>query len=134
MRYVLDASVAVAALRDREALHERALRRCMPFFAGRDVVVVPTIFDLELTSALVRRGVDPARVDRFFEQHLVTRERVTIGPRAVGALRRILATTQLRAADAIYVWVAAREGLDLVTADDEVLRRAPLAGVNAVAP
>lgn len=106
----------------------------MPFFAGRDVVVVPTIFDLELTSALVRRGVDPARVDRFFEQHLVTRERVTIGPRAVGALRRILATTQLRAADAIYVWVAAREGLDLVTADDEVLRRAPLAGVNAVAP
>jgi predicted nucleic acid-binding protein len=32
--------------------------------------------------------------------------------------------TRLRAADAIYVWVAQHEGLQLVTADQEIQQRA----------
>jgi predicted nucleic acid-binding protein len=42
--------------------------------------------------------------------------------------------THLRTEDAIYVWVAEREGLPLVTFDTELLTRAPLAGVIAFAP
>lgn len=124
MRYVLDASVAVAALRSHEAGHGDALRRCMPLFAGRDQIVVPAIFEIEVVSALVRRGAAPASVDRFFEKHFGSRELVTIGPRAARAARAIASSTRLRAADALYVWVAARAGLPLVTADVEVLQRA----------
>ena len=48
----------------------------------------------------------------------------TIGPRAAHAIARIAVQTRLRAADATYVWVAARTGLALVTADQEILMRA----------
>ena len=124
MKYVLDASVAVAALRSNETGHGRALRRCMPLFAGRDEIVVPAIFEVEVVSALVRRGAASASVARFFERHFGSRQLVTIGPRAAQAARAIASSTRLRAADALYVWVAAREGLPLVTADVEVLKRA----------
>ena len=134
MTYVLDASVAVAALRDGEPGHRAALRRCMPLFAGRDQIVVPAIFDIEVTSALVRRGVAPDRVAAFFERHLTSRQLVNIGPRAVRAPRAIVNATRLRVADALYVWLAAREGVPLVTADREVIRRAMFAGARAMEP
>ena len=131
---MLDASVAVAALRAGEPGHADALRRCMPLFAARDQIVVPSIFDLEVTAALVRRGVTPDRVAAFLARHLATRRLVSIGPRAIRAARAVVNTTRLRAADALYVWVAAREDLPLVTADREVIQRAPLAGARAVEP
>jgi predicted nucleic acid-binding protein len=106
----------------------------MPLFAGRDEIVVPAIFELEVTAALTRRGIDSARIAGFLAQHLAQRRSVTIGPRAVRGTTRILRLTHLRAADALYVWVAAREELPLVTLDNEVLARASLAGVTAAPP
>jgi predicted nucleic acid-binding protein len=134
MKYVLDASVAVAALRTTEPGHADALRRCLPLFAGHDDVTVPAIFDIEVVAALVRRGADAARVGAFFEKHFATRTLVTIGPRAARAARAVVRVTRLRAADALYVWLAAREGLPIVTADAEILQRAPLVGVQALSP
>jgi predicted nucleic acid-binding protein len=134
MKYVLDASVAVAAVRVREPFHADALRRCTPLFGGRDEIVVPALFDLEVTSALVRRGVAAASVERFFRRHLATRTLVPLGRRAAKAVRHVIALTRLRAADSMYVWVAAREGLSLVTADREVLQSASVAGVTALVP
>jgi predicted nucleic acid-binding protein len=95
---------------------------------------VPAIFDIEVTAALVRRGVPAASVDRFLVAHLARRKLVTLGPRAASAARRIVRITQLRAADALYVWVAAHHALTLVTAHEEVLARARLAGVTATLP
>lgn len=134
MRYVLDASVAVAAVRSGEPAHADALRRCLPLFAGRDEIVVPAIFDIEVVSALVRRGAAPSRVALFFERHFASRTLVTIGPRTARAVRNVVGLTRLRAADALYVWLAARDGLPLVTVDREVLLRASLAGANATPP
>ncbi len=134
MRYVLDASVAVAALREGEPSHEAALRRCMPLFAGADEIVVPAIFDVELVSALTRRGISLNSVARLLERHLSSRTLVTIGPRAARAVRAVVGATRLRAVDALYVWVAAREGLPLLTLDDGILARASAVGVSAAAP
>lgn len=77
MKYVLEASVAVAALRSSEPSHAVALRRCMPLFAGRDEIVVPAIFELEVTAALTRRGVESKRIAGFLAQHLAQRSRST---------------------------------------------------------
>ncbi len=134
MKYVLDASVAVAALRTTEPGHAAALRRCMPLFAGKDEVIVPAIFDVEVVAALVRRGAAPDNVAAFLERHFASRTLVTIGPRAARAARAVVGVTRLRAADALYVWLAAREALPLVTADTEILQRAALAGAQAVPP
>ena len=85
-------------------------------------------------AALVRRGAPPARVAAFLDTHFSSRTLVTIGPRAVRAVRAVVNVTRLRAADAMYVWLAARDGLPLVTTDAEVLERAGLAGAEAVLP
>jgi predicted nucleic acid-binding protein len=106
----------------------------MPLFGGHDEIVVPALFDIEVVSALVRRGVAPGSVERFFKRHFATRTLVTLGPRTARAVCSVVGLTRLRAADALYVWLAAREGLPLVTADREVLNRAPLAGVKALVP
>jgi predicted nucleic acid-binding protein len=82
----------------------------------------------------VRRGITPERVAAFFERHLTARQLVNIGPRAVRAARAIVNATRLRAAAALYVWVAAREAVPLVTADQDVIQRAALAGATAVGP
>jgi predicted nucleic acid-binding protein len=134
MKYVLDASVAVAALRRNEPDHAAALRHCMPLFAGHDQTVVPAIFDIEVVAALVRRGAPVNRVSQFFARHFASRTLVTIGPRTARAVQTVVGLTRLRAADALYVWLAAREGLPLVTTDGEVLQRAALAGAQAVTP
>jgi hypothetical protein len=47
---------------------------------------------------------------------------ITIGPRGARAFRGIISNaTRLRAADALDVWVTAREGVPLVTTDQEVI-------------
>jgi len=131
---VLDASVAIAALRASEPGHAASLKLCLPFFGGRDDVVVPAIFDVEVVSALVRRGAEPARVAELFDRHLATRDLVAIGPRVVRVVRGIVSATRLRAADAFYVWVATREGIPLVTLDRDVIARAPLVGATVRMP
>ncbi len=131
---VLDASVAVAAIRRSEPGHVAALRHCQGLFAGNDETVVPAIFDVEVISALVRRGANLESVSLFFDRHLSNRRVVTLGPGAALAVRSVVGLTRLRAADAFYVWVAMREGLPLVTADQEVVARAHLAGVQTFVP
>lgn len=106
----------------------------MPLFAGHDEIVVPAIFELEVAAALTRRGLEPTRVAEFLARHLAQRTSVTIGPRALRGANRILNITRLRAADALYVWVAAREELPLVTLDQEVLARGGLAGITVAPP
>jgi predicted nucleic acid-binding protein len=106
----------------------------MPLFAGRDEIVVPSLFDIEVTAALVRRGVAPDRVAEFFVRHLAARRLVSIGPRVARAVRAVVNATRLRAADALYVWLAAREDVPLVTTDREVIERASLAGARVVEP
>jgi hypothetical protein len=81
------------------ARHAAALRKCMPLFAGHDEIVALAIFELEVTAALTRRGLEPARVARFLARHLAQRTSVIIGPRAIRGAQRIVGLTRLRAAD-----------------------------------
>ena len=94
VRYVLDASVAVAALRKTEPSHRAALQHCLPLFSGRNKIVVPAIFDVEVISALARRGMLVARVAQFFDQHFFGRTLVTLGPRAVRSARAFIGVTR----------------------------------------
>ncbi len=133
MKYVLDASVAVASLRPREPRHAASVAYLSPLLRGSDAIVVPAIFPIEVASALARAGFTPAQVDRFVGGFLAHATLVTIGPKRAQRIRRVSVTTRLRAADAIYVWLAEREGLPLVTADDEIHERAA-ARCRLVAP
>lgn len=118
--YVLDASVAVAAVRPGEPFHRAARARLAALLTGADAIVVPAIFDGEVTSALVRGQASGASARAYLDRELSARQLVTIGPRAARAISAVAARTWLRAADAAYVWVACSRGLPLVTLDQEI--------------
>jgi predicted nucleic acid-binding protein len=118
--YVLDASVAVAAVRRSEPSHAAARARLALVLARMDHAIVPATFDAEVTSALVRAGVSPIAARRYLDHELAARQVVTIGPRAARAISAMAARTRLRAADAAYVWLASARGLPLVTLDKNV--------------
>jgi predicted nucleic acid-binding protein len=132
--YVLDASVALSALRGGDPNHVRAAAYLAPVLQGSDSIVVPAIFEVELVATLTRAGYAPADARRAADLFVGAARIVTLGPRGARAAASTASRTRLRAGDAIYVWIAEREALPLVTLDAEILARAPLAGVAAVAP
>ena len=131
---VLDASVAVSALRANDVNHARAVSYLAPLLQGVDTIVVPTLFDVEVVATLVRAGYPPADARRAADLFVSRARMVTLGPRAARAASNTASRTRLRTGDAVYVSVAQREGLPLVTFDAEILARAHMAGVTAVAP
>jgi predicted nucleic acid-binding protein len=124
MRYVLDACIAVAAMKPREPLHAEAKRRIERLQAGEDELVVPSLFTAEVASALTRNDVNPDRVAAFLSELLAEATVVTVGPKLSWQIARVAMRTRLRGGDAAYVWLASREGVALVTADDEIIARA----------
>jgi predicted nucleic acid-binding protein len=125
VKIVLDASVAVAAVRPNEPTYARARARVNAILTGKNALLVPALFPIEVTSALARRAAWPkAQIGIYVASLLAPPCRlVTIGPRRAESIAAVAATTRLRAADAIYVWLAATNGAALVTSDDEILQR-----------
>jgi predicted nucleic acid-binding protein len=132
--YVLDASVAIAALRANDANHSPAASYLAPLLQGIDSIVVPAIFDVEVVATLARAGYPAADTRRAADLFVGSARTIVLGPRAARAASSTASRTHLRTGDAIYVWVAEREGLPLVTFDADILARAHLAGVTAFAP
>lgn len=124
MRYVLDASVAVAAARPSEPTHAHARRRLDRLLRADDEMVVPAIFQIEVAAALARVGVPAMEVTSYVERLLAAASIVTLGPARARQIQSVAVLTRLRAADATYAWLAGREGLPLITSDNEVLERA----------
>ena len=125
MKIVLDASVAVAAVRRSEPHHLRARARVDAILTGRDELLVPALFPIEVTSALARRAAWPKpQIATYVTRLLAPPCRVvTLGARSARAASQLAAAMRLRAADAVYVWVAAKAGVLLVSLDDEILER-----------
>jgi predicted nucleic acid-binding protein len=132
--YVLDASVAISALRAGDVNHARAASYLAPLLQGTDSIVVPTLFDVEVVATLARAGYSPGDARRAADLFVGPARAITMGPRAARAASMTASRTRLRTGDAIYVWVAEREALPLVTLDAEILARAHLAGVTTVTP
>ncbi len=123
MRLVLDASVAVAAARPHEPGHRRSRARIEAVLTGTDAIVVPTLFGIEVAASLARVGVTLPAIHSYVDTLLAGAAVVTLGPRAARRARDTAMRCKLRAADAVYVWLAEREGVPLCTLDGEIDRR-----------
>jgi predicted nucleic acid-binding protein len=125
MRLVLDASVAIAAARPQEPSSAEARVRIGHALRGRDEIVVPTLFGIEVAGALARRG-EPEEKIRDYVARLTSAPHEVI-PLGTARGRRaidVAITGSLRGADAVYVWLASVRRLPLCTLDAEMAERA----------
>ena len=101
MRFVLDASVAIAAARPTELHHRASRARVARVLGADDEILVPALFGFEVGAALVRRGEIAARVKAYVEALTAgARTVTTIGPRSARRILDVAAATRLRGADA----------------------------------
>jgi predicted nucleic acid-binding protein len=106
MRLVLDASVAVAAAMPTEPTHAASRARVERALQGLDVLVVPSLFVVEVSGALARLGFSRPLVRAFVEPLCAgPHEVVTLGTRRAGKAARVASWCKLRGADASYVWL-----------------------------
>jgi predicted nucleic acid-binding protein len=87
-------------------------------------VLVPSFFLVEVSGALSRLGFDGRAIRRVVRSlTMPPHEIVTVGPRAAKAAQDVAIRAKLRGPDALYVWLARREGAPLYTLDREILSR-----------
>jgi predicted nucleic acid-binding protein len=124
MKLVLDASIAVAAVRPNEPSHAASRARVGRVLAGHDEFIVPAIFPIEVGASLARVGEPTAAVCAYVDALISVAIAVaTIGPLRARSIRDMAIASRLRAADAAYVWLAAHEAAPLCTLDKEMTQR-----------
>lgn len=94
-----------------------------PVLLGEHDIVVPSIFVVEVVAALSRAGIPRAKAFEYSEIFLCRASVVRLGPKGARRASRIAEAAKLRGMDAIYVWVAQREGIPLVTLNRELSGR-----------
>jgi len=124
--FVFDASVYVSRLRQEEAQHAASARLLEAVAARRAPVLCPEILLPEVAAALAR-GLD----DPDFAHRAAAHLRALPGHRFIpvdrvlsGLAARLAAECRLRGCDAIYAALARREGVPLVTWDEQQRNRA----------
>ena len=124
--FVIDASVYVSRLRREEAQHAASARLLEAMAARRAPVLCPEILLPEVAAALAR-GLD----DPDFAYRAAAHLRTLPGHRFIavdrvlsGLAARLAAERRLRGCDAIYAALAQREGVPLVTWDEQQRNRA----------
>lgn len=105
-------------------MHRLARGRVVGVLSGGDEIVVPTLFAVEVAASLARIGVRLSAIRSYVDRLLDGARVIPLGPRAARQARETAMRWKLRAADAIYVWVAERENLPLCSLDRELGRRA----------
>jgi predicted nucleic acid-binding protein len=122
---VIDASVWVSRELPRDANHPTAVAWLNEHLPHAAVIAVPAIALAEVAGAIARRSGQAAEGRRALELiEAVPRLQVVAidGPLGRQAAQ-VAADHRLRGADALYVAVAARLGVPLVTFDDELAAR-----------
>jgi predicted nucleic acid-binding protein len=122
--YVVDASVWVSSFLPRDINHA-ASRRWIEHALANDMVVSPGLLLPEVTGALARRTGQTGSSNRALEllrRHPNSRLAIIEADLAVSAAE-LAGELRLRGADAVYVALAARLGVPLVTWDREQRER-----------
>jgi len=123
---IVDASVWVASVLDKDAHHRVSLAFMHRFVMQRQVATVPLLVWAEIAGAVARRTGDTDRgmkVAELIAAKIWVRGVPLDASLAVESMR-LAAKLRLRGADAVYVALAATCREPLITLDAEMLERA----------
>jgi predicted nucleic acid-binding protein len=133
---VLDASVWVSRLLPQEAEHIASKGWIDQHFLQKGLLVVPSLFVVEVTAAISRRTKSVSDAYSAANQVLAM-PLIQIGAMDTGLMseaRNLAADHGLRAGDAVYVALAKQLGLPVVSLDEELRRLATAANIIAIKP
>jgi len=122
---VVDASVWVALFNDRDAGHAAARAWLAAAMAEEEPIVAPVILLAEVSAALARASTDepsPIEAVKLLRGHGLV-ELFPVDETLAARAAVIAAACRLRGADAIYVALADRLAMPLVTSDRQQLER-----------
>jgi predicted nucleic acid-binding protein len=125
MNYVLDTSVAIKTV-IKEADSARAIRLRDDFLNGVHQLLAPDLFPTEICNVLMmaeRTGkILPGEANSFFLDFLrdlpALHDAIPLLPRALEIATQFRQTVY----DCLYVALAEREGCELATADDKLIK------------
>lgn len=122
---VIDASVWIGALHVQDAHHAASTRWLNQHLTGATQLVTPTLALAEVAGAIRRRTGSVASGNRVIADiaALPGLDLVPLDIALASEAAALAADRALRGADAVYVAVARRLGLPLVTWDEEIHTR-----------
>ena len=124
--WVVDASVWVSRYVVSDANHAASRSWLYQHLGRRDVIVAPTLLLVEVAGALARRTGDTHRTEQIVRRlrELPSVRWVAITAQVRDHAAHLAATLRLRGANAVYVALADRLRIPLITWDREQLTRA----------
>ena len=125
--YVIDASVLVADARPSEAAHIEAYTFLTRLLTDEQSAYVPIIALAEVAAAISRGVGDPDLAQRLAErlQKLQMYQFVAVDEALGQSAATIAAQSKIRGCDAVYVALAERHSVPLITLDRQQRERAP---------
>ena len=123
---ILDASVWIASVLDKDTHHQVSLAFMHRFVKEQQIATVPLLVWAEIAGAVARRTGDTdqgIKVAEFIAAKIWVRG-VPLDASLASESMRLAASLRLRGADAVYVALAATCREPLVTLDAEMLERA----------
>ena len=123
---IVDASVWIASVLDKDAHHQVSLAFMHRFVKEQQIATVPLLVWAEIAGAVARRTGDTNRgmkVAEFIAAKIWVRG-VPLDASLASESMRLAARLRLRGADAVYVALAATCHEPLLTLDAEMLERA----------
>jgi len=123
---IVDASVWVASVLDKDAHHDVSLAFLHRFVMERQIATVPLLVWAEIAGAVARRTGDTDRgmkVAKLITAKIWVRG-VPLDASLANESTRLAARLRLRGADAVYVALAVACREPLLTLDAEMLERA----------
>jgi predicted nucleic acid-binding protein len=126
---IIDASVWVSRVIASDVNHEASQRWLTRYMSRGETIVLPATATVEIAGAVSRRTHDDALAVSATAEVLSNPmvDVVEISRELASYCVNVAARLRLRGMDAIYVAIAERTGLALVTWDDDVLTRASAA-------
>ena len=123
---IVDASVWIASVLDKDAHHQVSLAFMHRFVKEQQIATVPLLVWAEIAGAVARRTGDADRgikVAEFIAAKVWVRG-LPLDASLANESMRLAANLKLRGADAVYVALATTHCEPLLTLDSEMLERA----------